>query len=489
MRLTLKTQFTILFLAIIAITAAAGGLSIYRLHQIRNAMMEVNDNSLPGTREVCNLLGAVQTYRIAQASHILAADANDRVTQEQNMATATEAFNNARKLYDPLIAEGKERELMSKIDTIWSAYQESSKEMMELSKQDQDAAATNLYKGKIRADFHELGEALKEDLMLQTADGNVAAEDGHTAYHIAIITAVVSLGACILAAGGLIFWITTNVSSSLKNIVRTYHTSATQVAHSTSESNQAVSSLIAASEETSTQTKIVLQNTTEAASYVSSVASSVKELNISIADISRSIAETNDYIADAVQQSNETQSVVTKLGISASQIGEVVQLINDLAAQTNLLALNAAIEAARAGEAGRGFAVVADEVKKLATNTANATGNIQSQIAGIQDIARQCTNSLQQVVSAISKVQDNSTSVSAAVEEQSGVASQITSSVNDAAERVRKVESNMEGIEQASTDTSVASHQVSNSSDNVSNTFGQLRSQFEREMHALGIAA
>lgn len=489
MRLTLKAQFAILFIAIISVTVVSGGLSFYQLHQIRNAMMEVNDNNLPGTREVAKMVNAALNYRIAQSGHILATDAADRTEHEQMMADAAKNFEASRKLYDPLVSPGKESDMVKQIDATWAAYQESNKQMLDFSREDKDTEASALYKGKLRADFRTLENILNDDLMLQTEDGNNNAALGHSAYQNAITAAGASLVLCIIATAGLIFWITSNVSGSLRKIVKTYQSSATRVASSSAESSQAVSSLVAASEETSTQTKVVLQNTAEAATYVSSVATAVEELNISIADISRSIAETNDYVADAVRQSNETQAVVTKLGQSATRIGEVVQLINDLAAQTNLLALNAAIEAARAGDAGRGFAVVADEVKKLATNTANATGSIQQQILDIQTITQQCTSSLEHVAAAISRVQDNSTSVSAAVEEQSGVARQITSSVNDAAERVRKVESNMEGIEQASTDTSVASHQVSNSSDNVTNTFKDLRQQFEHEMRTLGIAA
>lgn len=270
-------------------------------------------------------------------------------------------------------------------------------------------------------------------------------------------------------------------------LAQNFGTSAEKVARATSQVGEAVSSMVAASEETSAQSVVIKKNSTEAAGYVANVSTAIDELNVSINDISQSIGETNVLIDDAVQKAQKTDEVVRNLGEAGKRISDVVRLINDLAEQTNLLALNAAIEAARAGDAGRGFAVVADEVKKLATHTSSATVEIGEQVRSIQDVSDQSITALQAVVEAIHRIRDNATTVSAAVEEQSGVAKTIAGSVRDAAHRVQAVDSNMVGIEQAASDTGVAADQVNGSSQEVSSAFGELKGQVQGVLDEMGV--
>lgn len=122
----------------------------------------------------------------------------------------------------------------------------------------------------------------------------------------------------------------------------------------------------------------------EATAHVQAVAAAAEELASSIAEITRQVTDASAIADRALQQAQQTDTTVRGLSSGAQRIGEVVRLIESIAAQTNLLALNATIEAARAGDAGKGFAVVAGEVKSLALQTAKATEEIASQIGAIQ---------------------------------------------------------------------------------------------------------
>jgi len=203
----------------------------------------------------------------------------------------------------------------------------------------------------------------------------------------------------------------------------------------------------------------------DASTNVNSVAAASEELSTSISDISRQVTHAANIASRAVDQARQTDGTVQGLVATASRIGEVVGLINDIAAQTNLLALNATIEAARAGEAGKGFAVVASEVKSLATQTAKATEEISQQIAAVQKVANDAIDAIKGIGGIIGEVSEVATAIAAAVEQQGAATQEITRSTQQAAQGTNEVSNNIAGVIAGADATGAAAQNVKSASE------------------------
>jgi methyl-accepting chemotaxis protein len=231
---------------------------------------------------------------------------------------------------------------------------------------------------------------------------------------------------------------------------------------------------------TNRQAAIVAAASEQTSGNVQTVASATEELASSISEIGRQVAQSTEIAARAVDNARRTGDTARSLAEGAQKIGDVVTLIQSIAAQTNLLALNATIEAARAGDAGRGFAVVASEVKSLAGQTAKATTEISVQIAAIQAASDQTVTAIQNVANVIAEIDQIGTAIAAAIEEQGSATKEISRSVQEAARGTQEVNSNITGVQKAADDTGSAANQVLGAAEQLSSQSKDLAGQVNR---------
>lgn len=247
------------------------------------------------------------------------------------------------------------------------------------------------------------------------------------------------------------------VQASIITVLDTIKNSSKTLNNSSSDLTQTANDIASATDE-------IHSSTDQMATALNEMSSTVQEVanNASSAAEAANIADTNarkgtEVVSNTInaikQLSNEVDNVsiaMTKLEGETGRIGSVLDVIKSVAEQTNLLALNAAIEAARAGEQGRGFAVVADEVRSLAKRTQESTSEIQQIIEAVQnganlamqamrtsqskaqgtmEMASQADQAINDISSAVAKIQHMNTQIATAAEEQSYAAEEINRNV------------------------------------------------------------
>jgi methyl-accepting chemotaxis protein len=249
------------------------------------------------------------------------------------------------------------------------------------------------------------------------------------------------------------------------------------VASSSTELRAAAQSMSGTADRTSEQSGAVAAAVEQTSANVQTVAAASEELAASIGEIGRQVTQSATVAGRAVEQADRTSHSVESLSRAAEKIGEVVRLIEGIAGQTNLLALNATIEAARAGEAGKGFAVVASEVKALASQTARATGEIQSQVAEIQNATSGTAAEINSIGGVISEINQVTTAIAAAIEEQGAATGEITRNVQEAARGTQDVADNIAGVSVAASETGAASQQVLGAATELSQQAERMRSE------------
>ncbi|WP_394138226.1 methyl-accepting chemotaxis protein [Cytobacillus oceanisediminis] len=258
--------------------------------------------------------------------------------------------------------------------------------------------------------------------------------------------------------------------------------SSEQLTASSEQNNMATEQVANSIQEVASATEQQTEKVKESTAVVKDMSSRIQQIMLNTNIVAKTANETNEVVVkgnSAIDLStsqmkninktvSELGSIVHTLGKRSEEIGQIVNVISEIADQTNLLALNAAIEAARAGEHGRGFAVVADEVRKLAEQSSKSTESIRELISTIQTDTNSAINSMEKGTAEVEKgidlvnnAGDAFSHIQQFADTVSSQIAEVSASIKDMAEGADQVVEIVSAIEEIAAVTTSESQDVS----------------------------
>jgi len=475
--MTLKSKLNYSFAALVGLVILMGAFGLVQLGRVNDVANDIAAEQLPSIISLANIRATANQIRRAEAEHMLSKNEPEIKAADERIASLRAALAKQEQAYMPLVAPGEEAQGFADYQKLRDSYFAAMASVLTLSRAGEDsfAQARDTHLTVSKTSFEAWVVAVGRLVDINNASAADAAAQASSTYRFAkgaswglmvlavVIGAVLAVGivrnvlgqiggdpelalslARKVADGDLTTEIRLNAGDerSVLAVLRQMQANLGRVVSSVLENAHGVAT---ASAQIAQGNSDLSSRTEQQASALEETASSMEELGATVRQNADNAMQANQLASSASevarlggQSVSEVVATMRDINDSSQRIGDIVGVIDGIAFQTNILALNAAVEAARAGEHGKGFAVVAQEVRTLAQRSATAAKEIKTLIATSSERVERGTaqvdiagRQMQQMVTAIQRVTDIMSEISAASLQQSQGVAQVGEAIGD----------------------------------------------------------
>jgi len=460
------------FAAVVALTLALGLFALGQMASINANTTVIATNALPSIEALGELYSVLNSFRRAEAEHVMASDEKARASAEERIGEFKKSITAVEQRYEPMINDGPERKAYEAYKQHREEFYAADAKLLATSRgADAGSAAGNVaYLGATRTSFRAMEADLKSLLDVNHKEADEAYLTAQASYDQSRAWVWGLLAAAAALAAMLALWITRLIAGPIVQAVSISERIAAgdlavqidsagkdetaQLMQALEQMQQSLGKIVTSvrqnAESVSTASAQIASGNSDLSARTEQQASSLQETAASMEELGSTVRQNADNAMQANQLASAASKVATdggevvgqvvvtmkEINDSSKKIVDIISVIDGIAFQTNILALNAAVEAARAGEQGRGFAVVASEVRSLAQRSAEAAKEIKTLISASVERVEAGTSlvdkagtTMTEVVSSIRRVTDIMGEISAASSEQSRGVAQIGEAV------------------------------------------------------------